>query len=181
MAKSRLLPDGVTPVGKLFKKNGGVEYAFSVPCLKCKNNRIVKRRQHAISMKEKLCISCSNKNNNPMGLVGQIRVSFFNKYVTGALQRNKNWDIDIHDASKKLEQQNGLCALSGIKLDAGGSGCKLNEITASLDRVDNSTGYTKDNIQWVHKDINMMRGPLSVDKFIELCKLVSANADKVKW
>ena len=52
------------------------------------------------------------------------------------------------------------------------------EQTASLDRIDNSKGYEVGNIQWVHKEINMMRGPLPIDRFIELCGFV---ADKVKW
>lgn len=181
MGKARPLPNNVVSVGKSVKKNGGLEYAFRVTCSCCGRSRVVKRRQHAISMASKPCKSCSNKNNNPIGLVGGIRASFFNKYITGAHQRNKHWGISIQDAAEKLNSQNNVCALSGLKIDAGASGCKLADITASLDRIDNSKGYEIDNIQWVHKDINMMRGSLPVDKFIELCKLVSTNADKVKW
>ena len=49
------------------------------------------------------------------------------------------------------------------------------EQTASFDRIDNSKGYEVGNIQWVHKEINMMRGTLSVDRFIELCEFVVSN------
>lgn len=173
MPTARPLPSGVSFLGKLRKKSGGLEYAFLVPCLKCGSNRTVKRRQHAISMAGKPCKTCSNKNNHPIGLVGPIRVSFFNKYIVGASQRNKSWKINIEYAAEKFKQQGGVCALSGLEIDAGASGCNLEEITASLDRIDNRVGYEPDNIQWVHKDVNMMRGSLCIERFIQLCKLVA--------
>jgi hypothetical protein len=123
-------------------------------------------------MNGKICKRCSNKNNNPIGFIGSIRLSFFNKYELSALQRNKEWGITAEDASAVFDSQNGRCALTGIPIDAGASGCPLTEITASLDRIDNSVGYVVDNIQWVHKDVNMMRGSLSINRFVELCHLV---------
>jgi hypothetical protein len=162
------------------KKSGGFEYAFSIPCLKCRKDRVVKRRQHAISMSKKPCKTCSNKDNKPVGLVGQIRASFFNKFTIGASQRNKIWNIDISYAAQKFDEQGGVCALSGLQIDAGGSGCALSEITASLDRVDNAVGYEPGNVQWVHKELNMMRGSLTVDRFKELCAYVASH-NKVRW
>ena len=47
--------------------------------------------------------------------------------------------------------------------------------TASLDRIDSSKGYTTDNIQWVHKDINIMKNDYGNDYFIEICKKVAKN------
>jgi hypothetical protein len=129
-------------------------------------------------MSQKPCKTCSNKNNKPIGLVGQVRASFFKKFTVGAFYRNKSWNIDIYYAAQKFDQQEGMCALSGIKLDAGGSGCGLSGITASLDRVDNTVGYEPGNIQWVHKDINMMRGSLAVDRFRELCACVATYSKK---
>lgn len=96
----------------------------------------------------------------------------------GAHQRNKSWNITAEDAAEQLEIQESKCALTGIELDAGASGCNLNQITASIDRIDNSIGYEKGNIQWVHKDVNMMRGSLSIERFKEICSLV-ANREKV--
>ena len=49
------------------------------------------------------------------------------------------------------------------------------DITASLDRIDSLKGYTEDNVQWVHKHINFMKGSLSENKFIEYCKLIVKN------
>ena len=47
--------------------------------------------------------------------------------------------------------------------------------TASLDRIDSSKGYTKDNVQWVHKDINYIKRDLSDSEFITLCKKVATH------
>ena len=44
---------------------------------------------------------------------------------------------------------------------------------ASLDRVDSSKGYTEENVQWVHKDIQRMKSDLSPKRFTELCQLVA--------
>ena len=50
-----------------------------------------------------------------------------------------------------------------------------NKSTASLDRIDSSKGYTIDNIQWLHKDINKMKWDFSQEKFLELCKKIVNN------
>jgi hypothetical protein len=53
--------------------------------------------------------------------------------------------------------------------------------TASLDRIDNNKGYTKDNIQWLHKNINLMKHCFDQKYFIELCNLISEkNKEKEK-
>ena len=47
--------------------------------------------------------------------------------------------------------------------------------TASLDRIDSTKSYNVGNVQWVHKDINFMKGSLSENKFIEYCNLIVKN------
>jgi len=171
MPKPNALPDNVEPNGKSLTKTGKKEYCFLVKCLKCGSSRKINRRQHAINLSSKPCKRCSNKNNNPIGVVGSIRLSFFNKYKINAEMRSKDWSITAQDANLVLENQNHKCALTGVDISANGP---LESMTASLDRIDNSIGYTKNNIQWVHKRINMMRGTLSIDEFKEMCRLVSS-------
>jgi hypothetical protein len=45
-------------------------------------------------------------------------------------------------------------------------------MTASLDRINNSLGYSVDNIQWVHKAINRMKGSMENKLFIKFCEEV---------
>lgn len=71
--------------------------------------------------------------------------------------------------------QEGKCALSGLPIGWAEVGSLH---TASIDRIDSKVGYLKENVQLLHKDVNMMKQSFSQDYFIEMC---SSIADKVKW
>ena len=75
---------------------------------------------------------------------------------------------------EKLYQDNHICSYTGIDLSYN-SNLNVKDNLLSLDRIDSNQGYIEGNIQLVHKDINMMKGSLSHDKFIELCILVANN------
>ena len=47
--------------------------------------------------------------------------------------------------------------------------------TASLDRIDSTKGYFIENVQWVHKYVNIMKWHTANQEFIEWCKLIAAN------
>lgn len=55
-----------------------------------------------------------------------------------------------------------------------------NTRTASVDRVDNLLGYVEGNVQWVHKEINMMKGQLSDKRFRQLCGAVAGGLCEIK-
>ena len=119
---------------------------------------------------EQPCKRCSVITSHPAGMVGPVRVSWYNSFYKSAISRGYCWTIDIEFVAALHEQQNGRCALSGLAI--GWSDQKWDH-TASIDRIDNSVGYTEENIQLVHKEVNMLRGTASVDRFIELCGLVA--------
>lgn len=82
-------------------------------------------------------------------------------------------EIAIEDLQDLWERQGGKCALSGIPLAIAAKGRGL---TASVDRIDSSKGYTKGNLQFVHKDINLMKNGLDQAYFIEMCRRVTSHA-----
>jgi hypothetical protein len=86
-------------------------------------------------------------------------------------------EIDIQFAWDLFLKQDRKCALSGIVLTFPKTSKKedMKASTASLDRIDSLDGYTKENIQWVHKDINRMKNVFPNDHFIKMCTLVSNN------
>jgi len=45
--------------------------------------------------------------------------------------------------------------------------------TASLDRIDSSKGYIEENVHWVHKRINVMKGNMSEQEFLNFCEAVT--------
>lgn len=69
------------------------------------------------------------------------------------------------------EKQRGLCYFSGMKLEAVG------ENAVSLDRLDSSKGYTKDNICLCCLSINIFKTDLPLDKFLSFCKMVANNSN----
>lgn len=89
------------------------------------------------------------------------------KLKRDAISRGIPFDITIEVLDTKLKQQDYNCALTGLKLSTN-----YKNLTASIDRIDSSKGYFVDNIQWVHKDINMMKKDYKEEYYIEMCRLV---------
>lgn len=106
-------------------------------------------------------------------MVGPVRVAWFNSFYKSAISRGYDWDLTIEQVAALYERQGGRCALTGWQIQWSAQGW---DHTASLDRIRNDSGYTLDNVQLVHKAVNMSRGSLSVDDFIEMCCAVADNA-----
>ena len=121
------------------------------------------------------CKKCSNISNHPSGMEGSVRLSWYESFRKSAITRGYSWSLTPKEVNELYEEQNKVCALSEISIGWAVSGW---EHTASIDRIDNDLGYSVDNIQLVHKNINMMRGSLPIDDFIRFCEAV---ANKVKW
>ena len=79
----------------------------------------------------------------------------------------------------KNKKENVLYLISQLYLVIGKNWKK--ETTASLDRIDSLLGYTIDNVQWVHKDINRIKFDMSQCRFVELCCLIAEkhHANKI--
>lgn len=85
-----------------------------------------------------------------------------------AKQKGNLFDITEGDLVNCLLAQDNKCALTGIKMKTFGP------YGISLDRIDPSKGYIKNNIQLVCWLINRMKSDLSQDEFITLCGFVAA-------
>jgi hypothetical protein len=110
---------------------------------------------------------------------GGISSTMWKYFQEQARVRDLAFDISIEQAWELMERQGHQCALSGVPIafDLATSGISPGT-TASLDRIDSSKGYTQDNIQWVHKDVNWIKGRLSQEEFIRLCRLVALKAEQ---
>lgn len=91
--------------------------------------------------------------------------------------RKHNFLINIKEAWDLFIKQNKKCALTNLPLSFSSSGRTTDwtSYTASLDRIDSRKDYTIDNIQWVHKDANLMKQQYTNDYFIAICNLVASN------
>lgn len=123
---------------------------------------------HILGQKHKLWRGC-----------GDISGFYFAMIKAGAKKRGISFDITIEDMWNLFLEQDGVCMLTGLKLSFKTSYKKRTnpgESTASLDRIDSSKGYTKDNIQWVHKDVNKMKNGYTEERFKEICRLVTERS-----
>lgn len=83
--------------------------------------------------------------------------------------RNIKVEISQQDAWDLFIKQNRRCALTDEPLTLG-LGRQGN---ASLDRIDSNLPYVLNNVQWVTKQVNMMKRSLSQKDFIEVCKRIA--------
>lgn len=127
------------------------------------------------------CISCQRKK---LGMSRKkykdgkyISGSYFNKTRNSANQMKRKFSITIEDIDKLYKKQNGKCALSGIHLipSAGKTivECNGNGSNMSIDRIDSSKGYTKDNIQLLDTRVNWLKGTFKDKEVIELAHKIS--------
>lgn len=100
---------------------------------------------------------------------GDITRQAWNQIKGGANARDLEFAIEPQDALKVWQLQKGKCALSGVDLSF------TSPKTASLDRIVNSWGYVRGNIQWVHKDLNIMKRDLLQSVFVGWCLKVAVE------
>jgi len=138
---------------------------------------------HLSSGKIKHC-GCDKKNSTEVDQwngFGNISGNYWNSLQRGANgskgRRILEFSITKEFAWELYLSQNGKCILSGVDIKfMHDNGTKVrNYRTVSLDRIDSSLGYIEGNVQWVHKDLNLMKGRLHENVFKDWCKLVVDN------
>lgn len=123
--------------------------------------------EHILSGHVKSC-GCYRRRH----YAGEISANRWHRVRNDALKRNIKFEITIQQAWNLFLKQDRKCALSGRFLEFKEKRDKERQ-TASLDRIDSSKDYTIDNIQWVHRDINIAKHVQSHEDFIQMCKEVA--------
>lgn len=124
----------------------------------------------------KLCsIKCVNKYCSTFD--GFIK-NLYKDLVSNAKNRNIQVNITIDDIINQYNFQVGLCALTKLKmtwnkLPIESSTHINNQFNISVDRIDSTQAYTKDNIQLVCAQVNIIKYSIPTKKFIEICKKIS--------
>lgn len=137
----------------------------------------------------KSCFNCGHgkrgENNHLFKGYKEIPQSWFYRYeYSSKIKKNLEFEISIEDVYNLWIKQNKKCALTeldisfkNINIDNKIKGRRRFDVCCdvSIDRKDNNKGYLLDNIQLVHKDINMMKKEYDGNYFIKMCKLVASN------
>jgi hypothetical protein len=172
--------------GKTYKRS-----LEDVICPKCKKEYT---RAYKSSYIPFMCKTCSQLENNykkkfhGCATIGDLCASYYRAIKQKASARNIKFNLSKEFLWDLFLKQEGKCALSGLPISiktynrwskSGKSrhyDTKL--VSGSLDRIDSSLDYTEDNVQWVHKVINIMKNTLSTDNFIYMCRQVQEFNEK---
>lgn len=153
----------------------------------CDNIVIVRGRylRNGLTVPSRATKSCGclrqicNKEHHAWKGHGDISASVWSSIRNGAKRRRTiEFKLTIEEAWALFLEQNGKCALSGVEISFPRRNRRYEGVvntTASLDRIDSSKPYEAGNVQWVHKEINLMKMNLPQAKFVEWCSKVTFN------
>lgn len=141
----------------------------------CGREKLV-RKTRLLGNSDFKCKECSIQNS-----IRNVWDKIWHRLVYISNRRKKDISVTQEDIMNLFVTQKGKCALTGVELSVAES-ISLHDrgfTTASLDRKDSKKGYEIDNIQWVHKDINILKLDNSDEEFIRLCTLVAEHNKKI--
>jgi len=161
----------LTSYGKTYEQRYGVETAT-----KLREQRKADAKKQFSDIEQRRI----RFNSNWKGY-GDLSGDHWRRIQQGASSRNLELNITIEDAWNVYLKQNGKCAISGVDIMLRGQEIGISskyvheKTTASLDRIDSSKGYTIDNIQWIHKDLNQMKSDRTMETFLYWIKTIYEN------
>lgn len=92
------------------------------------------------------------------------------------MNQRLEFSVTLEELWNLFLKQDKRCALTNVELTFTSNYRDYKKLqTASLDRINSDKGYIINNIQWVHKTINILKRDVDQDKFIEMCKQVARN------
>ncbi len=131
------------------------------------------------------CKKLDDRNNKYEG-VGELSTVFLNDFRRNRRKKGKQFDDDVDSEFlwNLFLKQDRKCALSGVQLHLNRKYSQQKNRpgrirreglhqTASIDRIDSTKGYTRDNVQWVHANVNHMKMRMTNENFIEWCKKIA--------
>lgn len=160
-----------------FRKYG--RYYVKVKCTCGSNIEYDLPKHHLISKKSKGCKKCSRFHTSKG--YGLISGEYWSHVKSGASKRNIDFNLTIEDVWELYQLQNGKCNLTGIEIVFEPNCVHNKKIdnrkirTCSLDRIDSTLGYVISNVQWVHKNVNLMKNKFNQEYFLEICELICKN------
>lgn len=103
-------------------------------------------------------------------------------FMTSMIKNAKERFLEVHTSIEFLWalfiKQNRKCRFSGYDLDFTKG---KNRGSASLDRIDSDKNYTEDNVQFVHKYINIMKSDHTDEEFLKIIGDIYHYQLKLKW
>lgn len=123
-----------------------------------------------------ICRACGKRKTEAR--VSDTYRSYLNNLFNQSKSRNKtsrniDWQITLDDLTALWEKQEGRCAISGVFLTHHKDGTGHKEYNVSIDRIQNTRGYTPQNTQLVCYRANKLKGDLPEDMFYWWVKTIN--------
>lgn len=100
----------------------------------------------------------------------------FRYYFRNCKKRVKDFNLTLQDLKEQWDKQNGICLYTNFELLLFNPKIKhLYHLRASLDRIDSSKGYIKDNIEFISLLINYMKNDISKEETKDLLIKICSN------
>jgi hypothetical protein len=131
-------------------------------------------KNNNIDFRSKKCYLSGPSNPKYTGYE-EMQGAFLATIKASAKKRNLVFEVSYKYLWDLFITQNRKCAYSGIEIFFSRNNIEhINgDATASLDRIDSSKGYVEGNLQWLHKRINVMKGNMSEQEFLNFCEAVT--------
>jgi hypothetical protein len=126
----------------------------------------VYRRKNRDVINEKCRKHQSTVHGHLVVLLGQAR--------RRAKKAKLEFDLDVNFLKYMWDKQKGICVLTGkVMSTEKGKGHIFD--SASLDRIDNFSGYAKDNVRFICTIVNKMRANGTDEELYEWCEAILNN------
>ena len=90
--------------------------------------------------------------------------------------KNIAYDLDSIFLMDLYNSQNGLCAITKKQMIIRTARHDVNfPYVISVDRIDSTLGYTRDNVQLTCAGVNLMKNTMTMTQFIDFCGAVWEN------
>ena len=141
---------------------------------RCECGDIVYRRSSHLKRGSCRCKKCKALEESKRFGFKDIRQCHWSSIQHQAVKRGIEFSVSVEYAWQKYLDQNRQCALSGIPIVFASTkeGHLTGETTASLDRIDSTKGYVEDNVQWLHKWVNLMKSDFTQSEFVNFCRKI---------
>lgn len=157
--------------------SGQTQQYWKVRCVHCQNEKSISA-QKVLGSYQDGCSKCvrsrfsGTNSSNWKGSSKHVTGMYVSRLKSAARKRSIPFLVSREELDEIFQKQNGRCVYTGYDLSFE---TREEKGSASLDRIDSKKPYTKDNVQWVHKDINIIKWDLGHDQFISLCRTVTEN------
>ena len=139
-----------------FSLNNASKDRLQYSCRVCDNNRQKQRR--AENTEVHADYSRNYQRNRRLDFNYRLQM-LINASKQRAKLNSREHDINVDDI-KAIYPSDGYCPIFGLKLEFNGAGFR--DSSPSIDRIDSTKGYTRDNIQIISWKANRIKGAASL-------------------